>query len=164
MSFPFLEKESLTTIMGWAFTALRVWNCQKSGLARTIAEGLPREAAKYITSNFLPEYKSFDIIKGYRADDSYFSYASDFVNNTLSLNDLGEAMRLGKLGEQVVLKSRKAFEALAFVEAIEVSREEYYAKYKLRDEEARNKYRQIAARSIAEEDTYVMDIIRNNRK
>ena len=73
-------------------------------------------------------------------------------------------MRLGKLGEQVVLKSRKAFESLAFVEAIEVPRDEYYAKYKLRDEEARNKYRQIAVRSIAEEETYVMDIIRNNRK
>ena len=73
-------------------------------------------------------------------------------------------MRLGKLGEQVVLKSRKAFEALAFVEAIEVSRDEYYAKYKLRDEEARNKYRQIAARSMVEEETYMMDIIRNNRK
>lgn len=86
MSFPFLEKESLTTIMGWAFTALRVWNCQKSGPARTIAEGLPREAAKYITSNFLPEYKSFDIIKGYRADDSYFSYANDFVSRQTAMN------------------------------------------------------------------------------
>ena len=72
--------------MGWAFTALRVWNCQKSGPARTIAEGLPREAAKYITSNFLPEYKSFDIIKGYRADDSYFSYANDFVSRQTAMN------------------------------------------------------------------------------
>ena len=129
-----------------------------------VAEGLPQRAKQYLLENFMVDYKNYDVIVGYRADDSYFSYASDFVNNTLSLNDLGEAMRLGKLGEQVVLKSRKAFEALAFVEAIEVSRDEYYAKYKLRDEEARNKYRQIAARSMVEEETYVMDIIRNNRK
>lgn len=129
-----------------------------------VAEGLPQRAKEYLLENFMVDYKNYDVIVGYRADDSYFSYASDFVNNTLSLNDLGEAMRLGKLGEQVVLKSRKAFDSLVFVDAVEVSRDEYYAKYKSRDEEARNKYRQIAARSIAEEETYVMDIIRNDRK
>lgn len=129
-----------------------------------VAEGLPRRAKQYLLENFMVDYKNYDVIVGYRADDSYFSYASDFVNNTLSLNDLGEAMRLGKLGEQVVLKSRKAFDSLVFVDAVEVSHDEYYAKYKSRDEEARNKYRQIAARSIAEEETYVMDIIRNDRK
>ena len=129
-----------------------------------VAEGLPQRAKEYLLENFMVDYKNYDVIVGYRADDSYFSYASDFVNNTLSLKDLGEAMRLGKLGEQVVLKSRKAFDSLVFVDAVEVSRDEYYAKYKSRDEEARNKYRQIAARSIAEEETYMMDIIRNNRK
>lgn len=44
-------------------------------------------------------------------------YISNNVNGTLSLSDFSEAMRLGKLGEQVVLKSKKAFEALTFVEA-----------------------------------------------
>ena len=129
-----------------------------------VAEGLPQRAKDYLLNNFMVDYKNYDVIVGYRADDSYFSYASDFVNNTLSLNDLSEAMRLGKLGEQVVLKSKRAFEALTFVEAIEADREAYYAKYKLRDEEARNKYRQIAAQPMAEEETYMIDIIRNNWK
>lgn len=127
-----------------------------------VADGLPQRAKDYLLKNFAVDYKSYDVIVGYRADDSYFSYASDFVNNTLSLNDLGEAMRLGKLGEQVVLKSQGAFEALTFIEAIGVNRNEYYAKYKLRDEEARNKYRQIANQPLAENETYVIDIIRNN--
>ena len=129
-----------------------------------VAEGLPQQAREYLLKNFMVDYKNYDVIVGYRADDSYFSYASDFVNNTLSLNDLGEAMRLGKLGEQVVLKSQKAFEALKFVEAIEVDRDEYYAKYKSRDEEARDKYRQIAGQPLAENEIYVIDIIRNNWK
>lgn len=129
-----------------------------------VADGLPQRAKDYLLKNFMVSYKNYDVIVGYRADDSYFSYASDFVNNTLSLNDLSEAMRLGKLGEQVVLKSRKAFEALTFLEAIESDRDEYYAKYKMRDDEARNKYRQIAKRPLAEEETYVIDIIRNNWK
>lgn len=86
--------------------------------------------------NFKVDYKKFDIIIGYRADDSYFSYAGDFVNGTLSLSDLSEAMRLGKLDEQVVLKSKKAFDALTFVEGIKATHSEYFVKYKQRDEDA----------------------------
>lgn len=129
-----------------------------------VADGLPQRAKAYILENFKVDYKKYDVIIGYRADDSYFSYAGDFVNGTLSLSDLSEAMRLGKLGEQVVLKSRKAFDALTFIEGIKAPREEYFSKYKLRDEEARDKYKQIASRPIAEDETYVIDIIRNNRK
>ncbi len=129
-----------------------------------VAEGLPERARVYILENFKVDYKKYDIIIGYRADDSYFSYAGDFVNGALSLSDLSEAMRLGKLGEQVVLKSKKAFEALTFVEAIKSPRQEYFAKYKQRDEEARGKYRQIASKPMAENEIYVIDIIRNNWK
>ena len=129
-----------------------------------VADGMPQRAKSYILENFKVDYKKYDVIIGYRADDSYFSYAGDFVNGTLSLSDLSEAMRLGKLGEQVVLKSKKAFEALTFVEAIKASREEYFAKYKQRDEEARGKYRQIANKPLAENEIYIIDIIRNNWK
>ena len=129
-----------------------------------VAEGLPQRARAYILENFKVDYKRYDIIVGYRANDSYFSYAGDFVNGTLSLFDLSEAMRLGKLGEQVVLKSKKAFDALTFVEAIKAPRLEYFAKYKQRDEEARGRYRQIASKPMAENETYIIDIIRNNWK
>ena len=78
-----------------------------------VAEGLPQRARAYILENFKVDYKRYDIIIGYRANDSYFSYAGDFVNGTLSLSDLSEVMCLGKFldepsgkaerGEQVVL-------------------------------------------------------------
>jgi hypothetical protein len=129
-----------------------------------VAEGLPLRAKTYLQENFNVDYKDYDVIIGYRADDSYFSYAGDFVNGTLSLNDLSEAMRLGKLGEQVVLKSKKAFDALSFVEAIQAPHEEYFSKYKRRDDEARSNYKQIATRPVAENEIYVIDIIRNNWK
>ena len=129
-----------------------------------VSEGLPQRAKDYLLEKFRVDYRNYDIIVGYRADDSYFSYANDFVNNTLSLSDLSEAMRLGKLGEQVVLKSKKAFEALTFVETINAPRQEYFAKYKSRDEDARSKYRQISSRPMAEDEIYVLDIIRNNWK
>ena len=129
-----------------------------------VADGLPQRAKAYLLENFKVDYKKYDVIIGYRANDSYFSYAGDFVNGTLSLSDLSEAMRLGKLGEQVVLKSKKAFDALTFVEAFKAPRQEYFSRYRSRDEEARARYRQIASKPVAENEIYILDIIRNNWK
>ena len=125
-----------------------------------ISEGIASRAKEYLMQQFLPDYKSYDIIIGYRADDSYFAYASDFVDNTLSLENLRTAMELGKLGEQVVLMSEKAFSALTFIEAIPASGKVYYQKYAQRDTTARSDYRTLRTTSSPEEGTYVMDIIR----
>lgn len=125
-----------------------------------ISEGISSRAKQYILEHFLPEYKKYDIIIGYRADDSYFSYASDFVENTLSLEDLSTAMKLGKLGEQIVLMTKKAFDALTFIEALPASGEAYFQKYKERDSKARSEYRDLKKNSNPEDGTYVMDIIR----
>ena len=84
-----------------------------------------RQARAYIFENFGIDYKKYDVIKGYRADDSYFSFASAFLNNTISLSRLERVMVLGKLGEQVVAVSQKAFDAISFEEAIAVPREIY---------------------------------------
>lgn len=51
---------------------------------------------------------------------------------------------------------------MIFIEAIEANREEYYTKYKFRDEEARDKNSQIVKQPMAENETYVIDVIRNN--
>lgn len=130
----------------------------------SIADGLPYEARKYILEAFLPGYKSYDVIKGYRADDSYFSYARDFISNTLSLKDLKQAMMLGKLGEQVVLKSERAFGAITKGEVFPADRNEYYAKYIERDRVARENYREISSHAFSLDDIYVIDLIRGGIK
>ena len=84
-----------------------------------VSQGLPFEAMQYLLVNFLPEYKNYDLIVGYRADDSYFSFANAFLNNTISLEQLSIAMKLGKLGEQVVLKVKKHFQASLSREAFQ---------------------------------------------
>ncbi|MDO4418620.1 MAG: DUF3990 domain-containing protein [Eubacteriales bacterium] len=48
-------------------------------------------------------------IIGYRADDSYFTFAQDFVSGVIPLSKLSEAMHLGRLGERIVFKSREEF-------------------------------------------------------
>ena len=73
-----------------------------------------RQGAFYLKTNFLPDISDYDLIKGYRADDSYFSFAQAFLSNQISYLQLQKAMKLGKLGEQIVLKSQKAFNQLEF--------------------------------------------------
>ena len=126
-----------------------------------ISQGIASRAKQYLLATFLPDYRSYDIIVGYRADDSYFAYAGDFIDNTLSFENLSMAMRLGKLGEQVVLISQKAFKALTFVEAIPASAERYYVKYINRDRLARADYQVLRQTTNPEDGTYVMDIIRS---
>jgi hypothetical protein len=122
-----------------------------------------RRGREYLLDNFLPEYEEYDVIIGYRADDSYFSFAKSFVSNEISLKQLGYAMKLGKLGEQFVLKSENAFRTVKFVECIKVDQNVYYPKRKIRDEEARAAYR----RELEKDDmngVFMRDIIREEMK
>ena len=74
-----------------------------------------KRGAEWLKEHFLVDIDDYDAIIGYRADDSYFAFARAFVNNEISLGQLSHAMRLGKSGEQFVLKSPKAFESIKFV-------------------------------------------------
>ncbi len=105
-----------------------------------ITTPLAKEASAYIRKEFSVDYETYDCIKGYRADDSYFSFAQDFINGSISYEQLCEAMHLGKLGDQFVLKSKKAFENLWFCGAAEVSREIWYPRKEERDKKARKQY------------------------
>ena len=106
----------------------------------------------------MPDYKDYDVIRGYRADDSYFSFAGAFLNNTLTLEQLNRAMHLGNLGEQVAIRSRLAFEQLEFAGAEPAVREIYYPKKANRDREARQLYRRERANIY--QGIYVIDLIR----
>ena len=86
------------------------------------------------------DIKEYDVIIGYRADDSYFSFARAFLNNEISVRQLSYAMKLGKLGEQFVLKSPKAFERITFLDFIAADHLEFYSKRKMRDDKAREAY------------------------
>jgi hypothetical protein len=125
-----------------------------------ISQGLPSEAKAYLLDNFLPEYEHYDLIIGYRADDSYFSFANAFLNNTISLEQLRKAMFLGKLGEQVVLKSEEAFSRLVLKESIPVDSSLYYPKRQARDRQAREDFQNEKAVVSPADAIYMIDILR----
>lgn len=129
-----------------------------------IATPVARDAMSFITSRFTPEYKSKDVIIGYRADDSYFSFAKAFISNAIPLSALSKAMKLGKLGIQTCIKSETAFSRLAFKEAIAVDGEEYFIKRSTRDRKAREDYLKLLDESNGRDAVYIIDIIRQDWK
>lgn len=119
------------------------------------------DAREYIIEHFAPETSNYDLICGYRADDSYFRYAESFVDNALSLRSLNRALQLGKLGLQTALISPKAFSQITFVDAMSVDKDIYYPKFVARDKRARITYKeQIAKSKSYRNDIFVMDILR----
>lgn len=121
---------------------------------------ISEEAKKYIKDHFLIDISSYDVIIGYRADDSYFSFAQDFVAGVISLQKLSEAMRLGKLGEQIVLKSPKAFAQIKYIGSDLVDAEIYYAKKAERERMARREYRARRKQAANINDLFILDIMR----
>lgn len=121
-------------------------------------------AKKYIAENFAIDTSGYDVIIGYRADDSYFSFAQDFASGAISYRQLTEAMRLGKLGEQVVLISEKAFEHIKFISFSEADATVYYNKKKERDIVARRKYRKTKGDVLSPDELFIVDIIREGMK
>ena len=117
-------------------------------------------ARKYILDAFLPSYKEYDVVVGYRADDSYFSFTRAFLANTITLEQLKRAMHLGQLGEQTFIQGKKAFEAVSFVQAMPVDSSQYHPRYLARDRQAREDYRRILEEEPSESEVYVSTIIR----
>ena len=109
--------------------------------------------------HFAPDTSTYDIIVGYRADDSYFRFAKDFLNNTISVEKLSEAMKLGKLGLQIVLISKRAFDSIRFLGSESVDHQIYHTKRVARDKKAREDYFAVQE-PHAESGEYINDIMR----
>lgn len=123
------------------------------------------DARDYIIENFSIDLSDYDVVVGYRADDSYFSFAESFVQNGLPLRTLNQTLRLGKLGEQTVLISEKAFVNLKFEEADLADKTIYYPKFISRDSGARETYRnEIRKGRPYKDDIFVLDILREEMK
>lgn len=130
-----------------------------------ITSPIGSRAREFIIDRFMPDTADVDVIIGYRADDSYFSFAEDFVNNTISLRDLNLAMRLGKLGEQVVLISQRSYGQIEFIEHEIADYREYYYKRTKRDQNARTAYKSHK-KDLQQlmNDVFVLDIIREDMR
>ena len=146
------------TILNWMAILLKFRNFP-------ITSPIAKEAKEYLLDNFYVDVDKYDLVIGYRADDSYFSFARDFISNTISVKQLSKAMELGQLGKQVVLKSKKAFEDIVYIDAELADKTEYYTKRLTRDNNARKEYKEGNIRTTdIKDDIFILDIIRRGLK
>lgn len=118
-----------------------------------------QEAKNYLLTNYSIDYSVYDLIVGYRANDSCFSFASNFLNNEITLSQLEQAMTLGELGVQIVLKSQKAFDEIKFLKAHLAESDTYHKMFSNRDNIARQTYKTVREK-LDVTGIYMIDILR----
>lgn len=135
-------------------TDLKMFDFQEKNVLSWLAELMKhRDAAdtkryRMLAAKFIEKYgidvNSYDVIKGWRADASYFYIAKEFVRDNIDIEILEELLSLGGLGIQYCLKSKLAFSKLREIdEILPVDYMEFNDKYNKRDIEARNKMRDL---------------------
>ena len=136
-------------------TDLKVLDFQEHNILSWLAELMKhRDAAdskryRILSEKFIEKYgidsEHYDVIKGWRANASYFYIAREFVRDNIDVEILEELLSLGGLGIQYCIKSERAYEKLAEVkEALTcVDFREFNEKYNARDISAREKMRKL---------------------
>ncbi len=84
-------------------------------LSSNLKHNYPREL-KYLEDHYLIDVSLYDVIIGYRADDSYFHFPESFVRSENTLESLNEIFKAGELGKQYVIVSKRAFNLIKFVD------------------------------------------------
>ena len=136
-------------------TDLRVLDFQEHNILSWLAELMKhRDAAdskryRVLSGKFIEKYgidsEHYDVIKGWRANASYFYIAREFVRDNIDVEILEELLSLGGLGIQYCIKSEHAYESLAEIkeEMTYVDFREFNEKYNARDVSAREKMRKL---------------------
>ena len=134
---------------------LKILDFQEKDVLAWLAELMKhRDAAdskryRMLAAKFNEKYgvdaSDYDVIKGWRANASYFYIAKEFVRDNIDLEILPELLSLGGLGIQYCIKSERAYSKLQEVEEklLPVDYKEYSQKYNERDITARRKMREL---------------------
>ena len=134
---------------------LKILDFQEHNILSWLAELMKHRDAsdsrryKVLSQKFIAEYgidtSEYDVIKGWRANASYFYIAKEFVRDNIDIEILEELLSLGGLGIQYCIKSELAYSKIAEVEdgLISVDYSEFNEKYNERDIIARKKMREL---------------------
>lgn len=134
---------------------LKILDFQEKGVLSWLAELMKhRDAAdskryRVLAKKFIDKYgidtDGYDVIKGWRANASYFFIAKEFVRDNIDMDILEELLSLGGLGIQYCIKSELAYSKLHEVDnSVQiVSYTEFNEKYNKRDIDARQKMRDL---------------------
>ncbi|MDY5986386.1 DUF3990 domain-containing protein [Sporofaciens sp. SGI.106] len=136
-------------------TELKILDFQKESVLSWLAELMKHRAAadskryRVLSEKFIQKYgistDGYDVIKGWRANASYFYIAKSFVRDEIDVDILEELLSLGGLGIQYCVKTEKAYEHLSEIdeELRQINFEQYNKKYNERDITARENMKSL---------------------
>lgn len=136
-------------------TDLKILDFQEKNILAWLAELMKhRDAAdskryRMLAKQFIEKYgvdtSEYDVIKGWRANASYFYIAKEFVKDNIDIDILEELLSLGGLGIQYCIKSELAYSKLIELkdDLITVNYDEFNEKYNNRDVSARKKMKDL---------------------
>ena len=160
-----IETDDLTILNLNDYTPLHWLAILLENRTFNLSSPLAIEAKEYIKKHFLlPNYRDYDVIIGYRADDSYFAFARDFVSGVISYQQLTKAMKLGNLGQQFVLISKKSFELIKFKKSYHADRFKYLESKMHRDTTAREMYNSTKVMKRNKDDLYIINFLNEEIK
>ena len=128
-------QKSIANVYDLDLSGMNVLDLNACGVLAWIAEvaanrGTNQEASsvvgKRLVELYRPDCGECDIIKGYRADDSYTQIVEAFLLNQINIYEVERLFYKGSLGNQIFLKSEKAFQNIKWIEAYEVCMSEEY--------------------------------------
>lgn len=134
---------------------LKILDFQEKNVLAWLAELMKHRDASdskryhMLAKKFIDKYgidsTQYDVIKGWRANASYFYIAKEFVRDNVDLDILEELLSLGGLGIQYCIKSELAYSKLTEIhkDLSSVDYVEFNEKYNLRDYNARTKMRDL---------------------
>ena len=134
---------------------LKILDFQEKSVLTWLAELMKhRDAAnskryRVLAQKFIAKYgietEEYDVIKGWRANASYFYIAKAFVRDEIDLDILEELLSLGGLGIQYCIKSEKAYSQLHEIQEalISVEYDVFNQKYNERDVQGRERMREL---------------------
>lgn len=137
------------------YDGLKILDFQEKSILSWLAELMKhRDAAnskryRMLAAKFIDKYgidtSEYDVIKGWRADASYFYIAKEFVRDNIDIDILEELLSLGGLGIQYCMKSEAAYANLTEKtdELLPVPYAEFNDRYNQRDITARNRMRDL---------------------
>lgn len=104
-----------------------------------------------LSRKFVDKYgvdsSGYDVIRGWRANASYFYIVTEFVHDEIDVDILEDLLMLGGLGLQYCLKSERAFASVRKVEGYPqpVDYALFNAHYNTRDRMARDRMDELIA-------------------